>query len=38
MWSLLSCFHYLDLTPEGRNEEGLPFPQAWVQRHDEYGR
>jgi predicted dithiol-disulfide oxidoreductase (DUF899 family) len=33
-----AAYHYLDLTPEGRNEEGLPFPQAWVRRHDEYGR
>lgn len=33
-----AAYHYLDLTPEGRNEEGLPFRQAWVRRHDEYGR
>ncbi|HWE76028.1 MAG TPA: thioredoxin family protein [Stellaceae bacterium] len=33
-----AAYHYLDLTPEGRHEEGLPFPQAWVRRHDEYPR
>jgi predicted dithiol-disulfide oxidoreductase (DUF899 family) len=31
-----AAYHYLDLTPEGRNEESLSFPQAWVRRHDEY--
>jgi len=33
-----AAYHYLDLTPEGRNEQDLPFAQAWVRRHDEYGR
>ncbi len=33
-----AAYHYLDLTPEGRNEDHLPFSQAWVRRHDEYGR
>jgi predicted dithiol-disulfide oxidoreductase (DUF899 family) len=29
-------YHYLDLTPKGRDEAGRrPF---WVRRHDEYGR
>jgi predicted dithiol-disulfide oxidoreductase (DUF899 family) len=27
---------YLDLTPKGRNEEGLPFPSAWWRHHDKY--
>jgi predicted dithiol-disulfide oxidoreductase (DUF899 family) len=31
-----AAYHYLDLTPEGRQEEGLPYPQAWVRLHDEY--
>jgi len=31
------AYHYLDLTPKGRDEEGLPFPMAWVAYHDAYG-
>lgn len=31
------AYHYLDLTPIGRNEAGLPFPMAWVRYHDAYG-
>jgi hypothetical protein len=30
---LLTANHYLDLTPEGRNEKAYP---AWPRRHDEY--
>jgi predicted dithiol-disulfide oxidoreductase (DUF899 family) len=30
------AYHYLDLTPKGRDEEGLPFPMAWVRYHDAY--
>jgi len=30
------AYHYLDLTPKGRDEEGLPFPMAWVRFHDAY--
>jgi predicted dithiol-disulfide oxidoreductase (DUF899 family) len=30
------AYHYLDLTPKGRDEEGHEFPQFWVRRHDEY--
>jgi predicted dithiol-disulfide oxidoreductase (DUF899 family) len=30
---LLTTDHYLDLTPEGRNEKAYP---AWPRRHDEY--
>ena len=26
----------LDLVPKGRDEKGLPWPMAWVKRHDEY--
>jgi predicted dithiol-disulfide oxidoreductase (DUF899 family) len=33
---LNSAYHYLDLTPKGRDEEGLTHTQAWVRRHDEY--
>ena len=36
---LMLNYHYLDLVPKGRDEAGLtPHPQAWVRRHDEYGR
>jgi predicted dithiol-disulfide oxidoreductase (DUF899 family) len=31
-----AAYQYLDLTPKGRNEEGLSFPMAWVKYHDEY--
>jgi len=30
------AYHYLDLTPKGRDEAGQDFPQFWVRRHDEY--
>ena len=33
---LNGAYHYLDLTPMGRNEKDLPFTQAWAKRHDEY--
>ncbi|HKV54841.1 MAG TPA: DUF899 family protein, partial [Candidatus Binataceae bacterium] len=33
---LNAAYHYLDLTPKGRDEEGLPFTQAWVRYRDEY--
>jgi predicted dithiol-disulfide oxidoreductase (DUF899 family) len=29
-------YHLLDLVPHGRDENGLPFPQAWVQYRDNY--
>jgi predicted dithiol-disulfide oxidoreductase (DUF899 family) len=31
------AYHYLDLTPKGRDEAGLSFPTAWVRYHDAYG-
>lgn len=34
---IIGAYQILDLTPLGRNEDGLPFPMAWVRRHDEYG-
>jgi predicted dithiol-disulfide oxidoreductase (DUF899 family) len=36
--ALMGTYHFLDLAPLGRNEDGLEFPQAWWRRHDEYGR
>jgi predicted dithiol-disulfide oxidoreductase (DUF899 family) len=33
-----AAYHYLDLVPRGRDEDGLPHPMAWVRLRDEYGR
>jgi predicted dithiol-disulfide oxidoreductase (DUF899 family) len=32
----MGVYTYLDLTPKGRAEEGLPYPMAWVRHHDKY--
>jgi predicted dithiol-disulfide oxidoreductase (DUF899 family) len=32
----MGVYVYLDLTPKGREEAGLPHPMAWVQHHDRY--
>ena len=34
---LNAAYHYLDLVPRGRDEEGRP-NQYWLRRRDEYGR
>jgi predicted dithiol-disulfide oxidoreductase (DUF899 family) len=31
-----AAYHYLDLTPLGRHEEGLPYPMDWVCLRDQY--
>jgi predicted dithiol-disulfide oxidoreductase (DUF899 family) len=31
-----AAYHYLDLVPKGRDEEGLAFTQAWVRYRDSY--
>jgi len=33
---LNAAYAYIDLTPKGRDEASLPWPMAWVKRHDEY--
>ena len=33
---LVGTYNWIDLTPKGRNEEGLKFPMAWVRHHDKY--
>ena len=33
---LLPTYNFLDMTPKGRNEEGLPHSMAWVRHHDRY--
>ena len=30
------AYQYLDLTPRGRHEEGLPYPMDWVRLRDQY--
>jgi predicted dithiol-disulfide oxidoreductase (DUF899 family) len=35
---LIGVYHLLDMTPKGRDEQGLPWPMAWVRHHDSYGR
>lgn len=35
---LNGTYHWLDLTPKGRDEAELPYTMAWVKRHDEYPR
>ncbi len=34
---LNGAYHYMDLTPKGRDEDGLPHTMAWLQRRDQYG-
>ena len=31
-----TTYQLLDIVPQGRNEESLPYPQDWVRRRDEY--
>jgi predicted dithiol-disulfide oxidoreductase (DUF899 family) len=31
-----AAYHYLDLTPLGRHEEGLPYPMDWLRLRDAY--
>jgi predicted dithiol-disulfide oxidoreductase (DUF899 family) len=33
---LNGAYHYLDLTPKGRDEAVLPHTAAWLRRHDQY--
>jgi len=33
---LNGTYHFMDLLPKGRDEEGLPWTMAWVRRHDQY--
>ncbi len=35
---LNASYHYLDLVPKGRDEDGLPYPMDWVRLKDEYGK
>jgi predicted dithiol-disulfide oxidoreductase (DUF899 family) len=31
-----AAYHYLDLTPMGRHEDGLPYPMDWLRLRDRY--
>jgi predicted dithiol-disulfide oxidoreductase (DUF899 family) len=33
---LNGAYHYLDIVPKGRDEDGLSHTAAWLKRHDEY--
>jgi len=33
---LIGAYHWLDIAPKGRDEEGLPHGMAWVRHHDKY--
>jgi len=33
---LNTAYHYMDLTPKGRDEDHLPYSMAWLHRHDQY--
>jgi predicted dithiol-disulfide oxidoreductase (DUF899 family) len=33
---LVGAYNWMDLTPKGRDEEGLAFSMAWVRHHDRY--
>jgi predicted dithiol-disulfide oxidoreductase (DUF899 family) len=33
---LVGAYNFLDLTPKGRDEDGLAFSMAWVRHHDRY--
>ena len=33
---MLGVYRFLDIVPKGRDEEGLPWPMAWVRHHDRY--
>ncbi len=34
---MIGTYNWLDLTPKGRDEDGLAFTMAWVRHHDKYG-
>jgi len=32
----IGAYHFLDIAPKGRDEDGLEFSMAWVRHHDRY--
>jgi predicted dithiol-disulfide oxidoreductase (DUF899 family) len=35
---MMHTYRFLDLTPLGRHEDGLPYTMAWVRHHDRYAQ
>ena len=35
---LNGTYHYMDIAPKGRDEGELPWPMAWLKRHDQYAK
>ena len=35
--TVIGTYHFLDMAPKGRDEDGLTFSMAWVRHHDKYG-
>jgi hypothetical protein len=33
---MLGVYNFLDMTPKGRDEDGLAHSMAWVRHHDRY--
>jgi predicted dithiol-disulfide oxidoreductase (DUF899 family) len=33
---LVGAYHFLDMAPKGRDEDGLAFTMSWVRHHDRY--
>jgi predicted dithiol-disulfide oxidoreductase (DUF899 family) len=33
----ITAYHYLDITPKGRDEAGFSYGMEWVRHHDRYG-
>ncbi|MDM4769211.1 thioredoxin family protein [Solimonas sp. SE-A11] len=33
---MMGAYEFIDLTPRGRDEDGLSYPMAWVRHHDRY--
>jgi predicted dithiol-disulfide oxidoreductase (DUF899 family) len=31
-----AAYHYMDLAPKGRDEDGFPHPMTWLRRRDQY--
>lgn len=34
--NILGIYNFLDMVPKGRDEEGFPYPMAWVRHKDQY--
>jgi len=35
---MLGAYNFLDMTPKGRDEDGLDFTMSWVRHHDRYSQ